>query len=92
MFPRVHLCVSTCFDWGWNVRGHPPLHCTTLLVSDGNQRAQVLLELAAGLAPSLTDKDTSLLYRAIKPMLHHDASPHVQKRAYKVSRERAAHA
>lgn len=48
------------------------------------QRAQVLLELATGLAPSLDDEGISLLYRAAKPLVRDDASRLLQKRAYKV--------
>ncbi|CAM9720010.1 unnamed protein product, partial [Hapterophycus canaliculatus] len=47
-------------------------------------RAQVLLELASGLAPSLDKEAISLLYRSTKPLVLDDASPQLQKRAYKV--------
>ena len=43
-----------------------------------------MLELAAGLAPSLDDEGVSLLYRAAKPLVRDDTSQHLQKRAYKV--------
>ncbi|CAM9490460.1 unnamed protein product [Scytosiphon promiscuus] len=48
------------------------------------KRAQVLLELASGLAPSLDEEAISLLYRSTKPLVLDDASPQLQKRAYKV--------
>lgn len=52
------------------------------------QKAHVLLELAAGLVPSLDDEAISLLYRTAKPLVRDDATPQLQKRAYKVHRER----
>lgn len=45
-----------------------------------------MLELAAGLAPSLDNEGISLLYRATKPLVRDDASSQLQKRAYKVSK------
>lgn len=51
-----------------------------------SKRAQVLLELASGLAPSLDEEAISLLYRSTKPLVLDDASPQLQKRAYKVRR------
>lgn len=48
------------------------------------QRAQVMLELASGLSPSLDQEAISLLYRATKPLVLDDAFPQLQKRAYKV--------
>lgn len=50
----------------------------------------MLLELAAGLAPSLDQEAISLLYRAAKPLVRDDAYPHLQKRAYKVSNSLSA--
>lgn len=44
----------------------------------------MLLELAAGLAPSLDHEAISLLYRSVKPLVLDDSSPQLQKRAYKV--------
>lgn len=44
----------------------------------------MLLELASGLAPSLDLEAISLLYRSTKPLVLDDASPQLQKRAYKV--------
>lgn len=44
----------------------------------------MLLELASGLAPSLDQEAISLLYRSTKPLVLDDASPQLQKRAYKV--------
>ena len=51
------------------------------------QKGQVLLELAAGFIPSLDDEAISLLYRTAKPLVRDDATPQLQKRAYKVHRE-----
>ncbi|CBJ29712.1 conserved unknown protein [Ectocarpus siliculosus] len=55
------------------------------------KRAQVLLELASGLAPSLDQEATSLLYRSTKPLVLDDSSPQLQKRAYKVLLALCAH-
>lgn len=47
----------------------------------------MFLELAAGMAPSLDQDAVALLYRAAKPLVRDDASPKLQKRAYKVRHE-----
>lgn len=49
----------------------------------------MLLDLAAGLAPFLDEECIPLLFRAIKPLVRNDASPQLQKRAYKVSKGKA---
>merc|ERR1719183_3275757 len=43
-----------------------------------------MCELALALVPSLDETATSLLYRAIKPMVTVDDDPALQKRCYKV--------